>query len=86
MMSWRLKTRTAPRHTHSRARWWMGATLVAAGAFAGAYLLDPLSGHERRMRVVARTRRLMGRDGPRDAAAESETWPEEAPPDVDSES
>ncbi len=85
-MSWRLRTRTYPRHRGSAARWWMGATLVVAGAMAGAYLLDPLRGHERRMHVVERTRHLVGSSGRPDRARELETWPDEAPPDVDSES
>jgi hypothetical protein len=54
-MSWRLKTRTDPRNRLSGARWWMGATLVAAGALVGAYLLDPANGHARRTRIAERT-------------------------------
>jgi hypothetical protein len=54
-MSWRLKTRTDPRHRLSGARWWMGATIVAAGALVGAYLLDPENGHGRRTRIAERT-------------------------------
>ena len=85
-MSWRLKTRTYPRHRGSGARWWMGATFVAAGALVGAYFLDPVRGHERRARVGAKSRTLVRRNGRREEAFQSETWPEEAPPDVDSES
>lgn len=96
-MSWRLKTRTDPRRRRSGARWWMGATLVAAGALVGAYLLDPERGHGRRNRIAERTGHLVGTTRRRishqipfvsqgEEAAESAGWPEEAPPDVDSES
>lgn len=54
-MSWRLKTRNDPRNRLSGARWWMGATIVAAGALVGAYLLDPENGHGRRTRIAERT-------------------------------
>jgi hypothetical protein len=85
-MSWRLRTRTAPRHRGSGARWWMGAALLAAGALAGAYLLDPIRGHDRRMRVVESTRHLGRGTGSRGGLTMPGDWPEEAPPDVDSES
>jgi hypothetical protein len=96
-MSWRLRARTDANHARSGARWWMGATIVAAGALMGAYLLDPEHGHARRMRVVERTGRLVGRTrmrishampfaGRSDAATGPAAWPDEAPPDVDSES
>jgi hypothetical protein len=91
-MSWRMKTRTDPRHRHSGARWWLGATILATGAFAGAYLLDPLKGYDRRARLAKRLQ-VPGTAARNRAAAmaakaesESEDWPEEAPPDVDSES
>ncbi len=96
-MSWRLKTRTYPRHRRSAARWWMGATLVAAGALVGAYLLDPEHGHGRRTRIAERTGHLAGSTRRRisrqmpfvsqgEEARQPAAWPEEAPPDVDSES
>lgn len=96
-MSWRLKARTDPIHVRSGARWWMGATIVAAGALVGAYLLDPDHGQARRTRVVERTGHLVGRTRMRishampfasqsEEAAGPAAWPDEAPPDVDSES
>ncbi|HUY73751.1 MAG TPA: hypothetical protein VMW11_04505 [Candidatus Dormibacteraeota bacterium] len=96
-MSWRLHTRIAPAHPRSRARWWVGAMFVAAGAFVGAYLLDPVRGQARRSRIAERTEHLAGRARARisgampflnqgEDAERPSTWPEEAPPDVDSES
>ncbi len=96
-MSWRLKTRTAPGHRRSALRWWMGATLVATGALVGAYLLDPERGHARRARVaesagplVRKTRSRISHEPPSVSRGKDveqpATWPEEAPPDVDSES
>lgn len=96
-MSWRLNTRYAPPHPRARARWWMGATIVAGGALVGAYLLDPARGHVRRARIVEGTRRLTGRTRARilrvapfvkDNAPSHRPsdWPQEPPPDVDSES
>ncbi|HSP08987.1 MAG TPA: hypothetical protein VLU92_05265 [Candidatus Dormibacteraeota bacterium] len=75
----------------------MGATLVAAGAVAGAYLLDPARGHARRVRIAESTERAAGRTRARisrampfmkmgEEAQQPGDWPEEAPPDVDSES
>lgn len=96
-MSWRLNTRTAPPHPRAGARWWMGATIVASGALVGAYLLNPVHGHERRARIVESTRRLTGRTRARISRVVPFTkgkapshqpadWPQEPPPDVDSES
>lgn len=96
-MSWRLNTRNAPPHPRAGARWWMGATIVAGGALAGAYLLDPVRGHDRRARIVESTRRLTGKTRARISRVVTLTkgnggsrqpaeWPQEAPPDVDSES
>ncbi|HUZ87933.1 MAG TPA: hypothetical protein VNF26_13370 [Candidatus Baltobacterales bacterium] len=71
----------------------MGATLVAAGALVGAYLLDPARGRARRVRMAESTARLMGRTRARisrvnqgEGSQQPADWPEEAPPDVDSES
>ena len=96
-MSWRLTTRNAPPHPRAGARWWMGATIVAGGALVGAYLLDPARGHARRARIVESTRRLTGRTRTRitrvvpftkksGKSHQPADWPQEPPPDVDSES
>lgn len=96
-MSWRLNTRSAPPHPRARARWWMGATIVASGAVVGAYLLDPARGPARRARIVESTRRLTGRTRARisrvvpfmkesEGSQQAAGWPQEPPPDVDSES
>lgn len=96
-MSWRLRTRKAPPHPRAAVRWWAGATLVAAGALVGAYLLDPVRGQARRTRIAASTERLAGRTRARisratpfmsrgEGSQQPADWPEEPPPDVDSES
>ena len=71
----------------------MGATIVAGGALVGAYLLDPACGPARRARIVESTRRLTGRTRARIARVvtltkkdQPDDWPQEPPPDVDSES
>lgn len=84
-MSWRISTRTEPRPA---ARWWVSAGLMAATAVVAAYFFDPQRGRARRLRFAQRARplvpgHLLQAGGP-DAGA-STGWPEEPPPDVDSE-
>ncbi|HYM97216.1 MAG TPA: BON domain-containing protein [Candidatus Sulfotelmatobacter sp.] len=54
-----MKTRTDARPGRPGARWWLGAGIVAAGAVAAAYLLDPKAGQGRRDRIAGRTGHAM---------------------------
>jgi hypothetical protein len=58
-MSWRLKTRTDARRGRTGMRWWVGAGMLAVGAVAGAYFLDPNKGGGRRNRIVGRTAHML---------------------------
>ena len=75
----------------------MGAALLGAGTLVGAYLLDPVRGDARRAGIAESARRLAGRARAQIArafpflhldedAGHPADWPDEAPPDVDSES
>ncbi len=54
-MSWRTTTRTYARPGRPGGRWWLGAGLVAAGALALAYLMDPEQGRARRAELAGRS-------------------------------
>jgi hypothetical protein len=84
-MSWRFSTRTQPRPA---ARWWVSAGIMAATAAVVAYFFDPQRGRARRIGFSQRARALvpghLPHAGEPDAGV-SQGWPEEPPPDVDSE-
>jgi hypothetical protein len=84
-MSWRISTRAEPR---PGARWWVSAALMAVTAGVVAYFFDPQRGRARRIRFAQRARPLVPahllHPGEQVAGA-SQGWPEEPPPDVDSE-
>lgn len=85
-MSWRLAPRSYERPGRPGARWWVSATAMVALALAAAYLLDPENGRARRLRLTGRARSLAPwKLAGRGAADTSGGWPEEPPPDVDSE-
>ena len=78
-MTRRLRSGSARRD----ARWWLAAAIIAASAAAASYLLDSEQGRSRRLGLVQRARSVLYL--PASAAAAEERWPEEPPPDVDSE-
>lgn len=87
-MSWRLSTRSDPRPGRPGLRWWVSAGVMAAAAFVAAYFLDPQRGEARRSRLVQRTRALVPGNPLRAGWPDfgpSGGWPDEPPPDVDSE-
>jgi hypothetical protein len=97
-MSWRFTLRSSRR---GDLRWWISIAAIASLAAGMAYLLETREGRGRRIRISQRTGvgavksflHLPGTPAPNKTAdlvasaeaSSEERWPEEPPPDVDSE-
>lgn len=88
-MSGRLPATSVSRHGFRR---WISFAAIAGTVAGVAYLFDPREGRARRERISQRTVRLFDDMASnarlrlsRQVASPAERWPDEPPPDVDSE-